>query len=61
MKKVRITLRRGLAGKSYRVKDTAKSLGLKRRGITKEFKVDEAILGKLRVLRDFIDLEIVQG
>ncbi len=59
MKRARVTLVRGLAGKTERVKRTAQSLGLKKRGASKTLVVDKSVLGKLRVLQDFIDIEIL--
>lgn len=57
---VKVRLARGLAGKSKRIKDTAYSLGLTRTGKVRVFdKLDKPTFGKLRVLKDFVEIEIL--
>lgn len=58
---VRVRLARGLAGKSKRIKDTAYSLGLTKAGKVRVFeKLDKPTFGKLRVLKDFLHIEILE-
>ncbi|MCS6893801.1 MAG: uL30 family ribosomal protein [Deltaproteobacteria bacterium] len=54
---VKIRLVRGLAGKPKKIIDTAHSLGLTKRGREKELtKLDRAIYGKLKILKDYIEI-----
>ena len=57
--KVKITLKRGLAGKPRSIKDTAFSLGLFKTNRNKVVPLDKAVLGKIVKLKDFVDFEVL--
>ncbi|MCS6962220.1 MAG: uL30 family ribosomal protein [Deltaproteobacteria bacterium] len=58
--KVKVTLLKGLAGKSKHIIATAHSLGLMKRGRSKIFeKIDRPIFGKLQKLKDYIQIEFL--
>jgi len=58
--KVRITLKKGLAGKPRHIKETAYSLGLFKTNRCKVVALDKAVYGKIVKLKDFVDFEILE-
>ncbi|WP_457568672.1 50S ribosomal protein L30 [Desulfurobacterium sp.] len=60
MAKVKITLIRGLAGKSKKKKATLEALGLRRRGRTTVKELNPAIEGMIDKVKELVKVELLE-
>ena len=60
MQKVRITLLRGLAGKSKRKKATLYALGLRRKGAVAVKELSPSVMGMIDKVRELVKVELLE-
>ena len=60
MPKVRITLKRSLIGQGFKVRETIKSLGLKKINSSVEREVDENLLGMLNKVGHLVETQDIK-
>jgi len=56
MSKIKVTQTRGTVGRTSKVRDTLKALGLGRIGKTKEHKVNAALVGMVKKVRHLVEV-----